>query len=183
MTKNNHHSNALLLADIIKNPNKNNNWHFKKENVDKDHGFTNANDNINAFLYSEVFRDKFPNFFRMGFSSQAFVDLKLSKVAVEEDIKKKLHQLHGIITIYTVFGEVDLRCKVVGTTPREIEQISMKIRRLDGVESSTTNIVVDDTNYQLMIENWSELIKDNRENIEDKLSAIVSEYRGDRSHD
>jgi Lrp/AsnC ligand binding domain len=166
---------SLLLADIIFFPEKPLSWHAKRE-----HGFSRPNEAVDFFKKNRMIVDAHPNFYNFGFISQAFVDIIIDKRADSNKIKAELHKVHGVIMIYTVFGTIDIKCKVVGIDLRSIEDASLQIRKIDGVSSVTTSIVIDESNYDMMRKNWSEMIRYNKDKvnllIEKSLKDIENDY-------
>jgi DNA-binding Lrp family transcriptional regulator len=119
-----------------------------------------------ALVESGVLQASFPNFFQMGFQSQAFVDIELDNLADQDKVTNDLHEVPGIIMIYTVFGGVDMRCKVVGRNLKAVEAVSMAIRKVDGIQKATTSILVDEMDAEKMRLNWATLLEANRDHID-----------------
>lgn len=153
--------------------------------VEYRHGISEPNKQINLFTEKGVLRDRQPNFFRIGFQAQAFIDILLKSsskdaersAVIEHAVKDKLKEIENIIQIYTVFGDVDLRCAVVGLTLRDIEAVAMKIRSIPGVQSSSTSIILDDTEYDHAPQRWARLIRDNAEKIDHFLPTVASKKK------
>ena len=101
----------------------------------------------------------------MGFQSQAFVDIEMENDADQGKLLQDLHSVPGIIMIYTVFGNVDMRCKVVGLDLKAVEAVSMGIRKLGGVQRVATSIVVDEMLPEKMRDNWAQLLIDNENKV------------------
>lgn len=159
--------NSFLLADVISEPSMTKKEHSHLEESPKGHTLKSPSPYIASFERKGLIRKNFPNFYKIGFTSQAFVDVKIGDGKKEPEIKKSLHEIPGVIKIYTIFGDIDLRCKVVGIDLHSVEKVAMEIRNIEGVYSSTTNIILDDTNRELMLKNWGELVKKNGKHIED----------------
>ncbi len=153
-----------LLIDCLKFPHK---MIKQREAVD-----SNPSRARKALVESGVLQDSFPNFFQMGFQAQAFVDIETSNEADQAKVTRDLHQVPGVIMIYTVFGTVDLRCKVVGRNLKAVEAVSIAIRKVEGVQKVTTSIVVDEVDPEKMRMNWAALLEGNRDRID--LAAIAS---------
>ena len=127
---------------------------------------TNPSRARSQLVQSGVLKDSFPNFFQMGFQSQAFVDIEMENDADQVRLLQELHSVPGIIMIYTVFGNVDMRCKIVGLDLKAVEAVSLRIRKLDGVQRVATSIVVDEMNQEKMRENWAQLLIDNEKKVD-----------------
>lgn len=115
---------------------------------------------------SGVLKDSFPDFYKIGFQSQAFVDIEMSNRADQVKLMNELHLVPGVIMIYTVFGDVDMRCKIVGLDLKAVEAVSMAIRKLDGVERVSTSIVVDEMIPETMRKNWARLLIENEAKVD-----------------
>ncbi|WP_300020151.1 Lrp/AsnC ligand binding domain-containing protein [uncultured Roseobacter sp.] len=147
-----------LLIDCLKFPHK---MIKQREVVD-----SNPSRGRKALIESGVLQDSFPNFFQMGFQAQAFVDIEMTNESDQSKVTDDLHGVPGVIMIYTVFGNVDVRCKVVGRNLKEVESVATTIRKLDGVQKVTTSIVVDEMDNKKMRVNWASLLEENREHID-----------------
>lgn len=154
---------GLLAADVIElNKRIESEYYHDDASNETQHGLkkTAVNGALNALRGHGMVRDGYPNFESFGFESQAFVDITLDLASdeddalTEKDIRKAILEDPRVILIYTVFGEVDLRCKVVGFSPRDIEQSAMRIKALEGVSSSKTFMIIDETNPDQSHEAW-----------------------------
>lgn len=180
------HSGAKLLADMIQYPKRTRADHSHREDRHRDHGLREANTRFNIYMDGDLVRDRYPNFAEIGFKAQAFIDITLSKSATETtavkdeiEIKKKLNDIENVILVYTVFGDVDLRCKVVGIDLRDIERTTMSIRDIEGILDTTTSIILDDTDYELGREKWAQLIRKNLSIIEPGLPKSYDDLSSD----
>jgi len=177
---NNNYSGSLLLAEVVRHPKRAKTDHAHKSGKQpRSHGLKSPNEKINMFLSKSLVRDKYPNFFAIGFRAQAFIDIRLSQQGSSAEIanhsakvRNKLNEIGNVILIYTVFGNVDLRCKIVGIDLRHIERIAMEIRSIEGVQDSVTSIVVDETEYDNARLKWAHLIEENKESIEAGLGSV-----------
>lgn len=187
---------ANLLARMIEKPTRN-----RKEYLDKSiHGMAERRTRsvISSLDEKEPYRIYYPNFLRMGFTAQAFVDITLSsdkeKILeniecdlafsdIEEYVKHELNKKIGVILIYTVFGKVDLRCKVVGRDLKHLERIVMGIRKIHGVRNAETHIIIDETNYEISRESWSNLINENASYVEGYLKIEPEDSKIDEMED
>ena len=142
-----------MLVDCLRHP--------KKQIKQRTPADSNPSRARSSLVESGVIQDGFPNFFQMGFQSQAFVDIEMVKNADQEKLTKALHSVPGVIMIYTVFGDVDMRCKVVGIDLKAVEGVAMTIRRQDDVARVSTSIIVDEMVPDLMRENWAKLLEIN----------------------
>lgn len=184
---------ASLLAKMIEKPSRN-----RKEYLDKGiHGMAErkARSVIGSLDEKEPYRIYYPNFLRMGFTAQAFVDITLTSSneykilkaineiseenfdSIDEYVKYTLNQITGVILLYTVFGKVDLRCKVVGKDLRHLERIVMSIRKILGVGNAETHIIIDETDYDISRESWSRLIIENSLYVEGYLKIDVDDAK------
>ncbi len=176
------HSNAaaMLLADLVEFPKRTRTDHAYKEDDPRHskniHGIKDPNGRINTYLDKGLLRDKHPDFSAIGFEAQAFIDVKLetashdsSEQLLEDYVRQELGKIDEIISLYTVFGDIDLRCEVVGITLRHIEGIAMRIREITGVQSSVTSIIIDETDYNSVRSRWANLIRAHADRLEPKL--------------
>lgn len=177
-------SSSLLLADLIEHPGRAKTWHNHQpgKKQERSHGLRDTNEKIDAFVRRGLVRDKFPNFFEIGFRTQAFIDIHLKAAltvasAAEMDlaVRHKLNAIDNVVLVYTVFGDVDLRCKVVCTDLRELEQTAMTIRGIEGVASSTTSIVLDDTDYHAVRGKWARMIRERAGELDPSISRHADE--------
>lgn len=151
---------ALLMAKILETQK-----NFKKtelggDGADHGYGVTAASQKHTDFEECGMLEHNHPNYQQMGFVHQAFVDVILAKrrnpdevidQVVSREVAKEIQEkIDGVIMVYTVFGAVDLRCKVVGQRLRDVEKAALEIRALPGVETATTYIVIDDTDRDLV---------------------------------
>jgi DNA-binding Lrp family transcriptional regulator len=131
-----------------------------------DHTFgkTAANDYVNKFKRLGIFQSNFPNYEAMGFRHQAFVDVVLDHQTGQEKshaVSLRIQEdIDGVIGVYTIFGSVDLRCKVVGWTLRDVERASLEIRSLEGVISATTSITLDETKQNVISKKMAKFMRD-----------------------
>ncbi|MEJ6396185.1 Lrp/AsnC ligand binding domain-containing protein [Gymnodinialimonas sp. 2305UL16-5] len=179
-------SGAILLADMIQYPNRNRSDHSHTDDQPREHGLKEANKRFNVFMSAGLLRDRYPNFMEIGFKAQAFIDITLSKSAEEStniqdeaEVRKKLNAIPNVILVYTVFGSVDVRCKVVGIDLRDVERTTMLIREIKGVLDTSTSVIIDDTNYNLSREKWAELIKHHSQQIE---PTLPTKYEDTEAH-
>ena len=82
-----------MLADVVQFPSRKLGDHSSRledanDTEDQKHGIADPNDFINEFSKKGVVRDKHPNFYRMGFKSQAFIDITLSKEGLDDTGKR-----------------------------------------------------------------------------------------------
>ena len=129
----------------------------------RDSADTNPSRARKVLLEQGFLRDNYPNFNQIGFRAQAFVDIEMNTKADPQSVKLDLHKIRGVIMIYTVFGDVDMRCKVVGTDLQSVEKVAMDIRQVTGVKKVSTSVIVDESLEELMRENWAGLIADSKE--------------------
>lgn len=174
------YSRALLLSQIIETTRD-----FKKSDLGDgnsplaSHGFgaSRAGQIYGDFEALGMFQQNHPNYEAMGFVHQAFVDVifqndvDTSPPEISEDsdltdqtqsalIAKKIQrEVDGVIMVYTIFGQVDLRCKVVGQTLRDVERAALKIRSWPEIASATTSVTIDDTDYDLVRKKMANLLK------------------------
>lgn len=174
---------ALLLADVIAFPERKLGDHSSRlddgdATTEQKHGIADPNDYIKEFSNKGVVRDKYPNFYQMGFKSQAFIDITISKDGLdqptsdskmEDQVRAALRDVDNVVLIYTVFGQVDLRCKVVGVDLRDVERTAMEIRDIPGVLTSTTSVVLDETSYDGASQKWGDLVRKNAERLDHLL--------------
>lgn len=142
-----------MLVDCLRFPNKQ-----IKQRTTVDSNPSRARSQL---VESGLLQDGFPNFFQMGFQAQAFVDIEMKNEADQLKLAADLHEVPGVIMIYTVFGGIDLRCKIVGLDLKAVEAVSMKIRKLDGVQRVATSIIVDEMVPEKMRANWAQLLENN----------------------
>lgn len=173
-------SGALLLADMIEYPDWSMSEHKHLNDIPRAHGLSAPNKKINLFREVGIVRDCYPNFERIGFETQAFVDIALEtneRIAhgnsLENDVRQGLNLIPNIVLIYTIFGSVDIRCKVVGMNLRQIEKTAMKIREIPGVKSSNTSIIVDETDYNNSRKKWADLIRANKADVEKNMPVVT----------
>lgn len=162
---------AHLMAQVLENKSL-----FKKSELgDGDesgggHGYSNsrAGQLYGDFEALGMLEQNHANYEAMGFSHQAFVDVVLSQDekyepidqersrSIAQEIQKKID---GVIMVYTVFGSVDLRCKIVGQTLRDVEKAALEVRAMRGVATATTAIVIDDTDKAIVKEKMANLLR------------------------
>lgn len=179
---------AHLVADLIQHPERPKQFHargFKGRQTENIHQLVEPNDRINAFIRHGLIQEKYPNFFNIGFRVQAFVDISIASdinngsmneeiyrtKTIEDFIKGELFRIKNVILVYTVFGEIDLRCKIVGVDLRQIERTAMAIREIKGIRESRTSIIVDETIYADARDRWADLVRENADQIENALPA------------
>jgi hypothetical protein len=158
---------AQLAADVIELNNKNeSDYYHHDDNNQTGHGLKKqaVAAALNALRAHGMVRDGYPNYEKFGFESQAFIDVTLDLQddrTSEKEIRKSITDDPSVILIYTVFGEVDLRCKVVGFNAREIEKTAMKIKAIKGVSSSKTFMIIDETDDKTWRKRAASLIRQN----------------------
>src|SRR4051794_39419473 len=91
---NNDHKFAILLADVIQSPDKPMKWHAHTNENRKAHHLSRPFEAIKSFQAGalegrSLLRRKVPNFFNIGFKSQAFIDVKLGKGADADALGQK----------------------------------------------------------------------------------------------
>ena len=150
-----------LLYDLILYPNK-----MVKQRTDID---SNPSRTRKYLIANNLLYEYQPNFHELGFVDQAFVDAKIYNDAHPPTLMDQLHKIIGVIETYTMFGEIDVRCKIVGRDHKALEKIALAIRELEGVKSANTTILIESTDHQNMRENWARLILENQELIKSKL--------------
>lgn len=151
------------------------------------HGMKNPSSQYSSLFDNNVLRKAYPNFFSAGFAAQAFIDIVLAPHSgegegVEVGVRRELQQVSNVVLVYTVFGDIDLRCKVVAPDLKGIESTSREIRKISGVESVATSIVVDETDYDKARHRWAKLIVENCERIEPVLQKIAPPPRRRKSN-
>jgi DNA-binding Lrp family transcriptional regulator len=177
---------ALLMAKVLET-----NKDFKRSDLGDEgagHGYgaTAAGQKYAEFEELGMLEQNHPNYELMGFAHQAFVDVVLAKrtvsganidQAVSRSIAKQIQEkIDGVIMVYTVFGTVDLRCKVVGQRLRDVEKAALEIRALSGVEAATTHIVIDDTDSVLVKKKMAGVLR--REENEQHFNSNFSVLKG-----
>ena len=74
---------------------------------------------------------------------QAFV-LMNAELGSEESIVTELNKLEGVAEVYQVYGVYDIVAQVEADTMEKVkETITWKLRKLNGVKSTLTMIVMD----------------------------------------
>jgi len=74
---------------------------------------------------------------------KAFV-LMNAELGSEDSIVKELKKLEGVMEVYQVYGVYDIVAQVEANTMERVkETITWKLRKLNGVKSTLTMIVMD----------------------------------------
>lgn len=162
------HAIALLLAQILESAGGASLDAEQDDAHDQTNGHTFAktavNNHYNKFKSLGILQADFPNYESMGFRHQAFVDVVLNHQTGQAEshaVSRKIQEdIDGVIMVYTIFGSVDLRCKVVGWTLRDVERASLEIRSLKGVSSATTAITLDETDRTAVSKKMAKLLRD-----------------------
>ena len=162
---------SYLLSDIVEEPLRGKTKYAEPRRGRPHHGLRRTSDPYDDLFSQDVLRGAYPNFFSAGFGAQAFIDIVLAPHSgdgdgVEVRVRNELQDVSNVVLVYTVFGGIDLRCKVVAPDLKGIETTSREIRKIVGVESVATSIVVDETDYDLARSRWARLIIENCERIE-----------------
>ena len=88
------------------------------------------------FLYTEVF-------YIIRFMPQAFV-LMNAELGSEDSIVNELKKIEGVKEVYQVYGVYDIVAQVESNTMERVkETITWKLRKLNGVKSTLTMIVME----------------------------------------
>lgn len=160
-------SHALLAADVVEN-----NFRTEKEYYHDDqrnptdHGLKRSAITSALRLLSshDMLRDGFPNFEKIGFEAQAFVDVVLDfgpTDTEEKEFRKEVLKDPHVVELYYVFGDVDYRCKVIGGSVQELEDSVTRLKNLAGVSHSKTSLVIDYTSEVPWRKRMGELIRSN----------------------
>lgn len=88
------------------------------------------------FLYTTVF-------YSTRFMPQAFV-LMNAELGSEDSIVNELKKIEGVKEVYQVYGVYDIVAQVESNTMERVkETITWKLRKLNGVKSTLTMIVME----------------------------------------
>ena len=88
------------------------------------------------FLYTGVF-------YMIRFMPQAFV-LMNAELGSEDSIVNELKKIEGVKEVYQVYGVYDIVAQVESNTMERVkETITWKLRKLNGVKSTLTMIVME----------------------------------------
>ena len=91
---------------------------------------------LRMFLYTGVF-------YIIRFMPQAFV-LMNAELGSEDSIVNELKKIEGVKEVYQVYGVYDIVAQVeLNTMERVKETITWKLRKLNGVKSTLTMIVME----------------------------------------
>jgi len=88
------------------------------------------------FLYTGVF-------YIIRFMPQAFVQMN-AELGSEDSIVNELKKIEGVKEVYQVYGVYDIVAQVESNTMERVkETITWKLRKLNGVKSTLTMIVME----------------------------------------
>ena len=91
---------------------------------------------LRMFLYTGVF-------YIIRFMPQAFV-LMNAELGSEDSIVNELKKIEGVKEVYQVYGVYDIVAQVESNTMERVkETITWKLRKLNGVKSTLTMIVME----------------------------------------
>jgi DNA-binding Lrp family transcriptional regulator len=91
---------------------------------------------LRMFLYTGVF-------YIVRFMPQAFV-LMNAELGSEDSIVNELKKIEGVKEVYQVYGVYDIVAQVESNTMERVkETITWKLRKLNGVKSTLTMIVME----------------------------------------
>lgn len=77
----------------------------------------------------------------LGLMLQAFISLKASDPAIDDQTPQRLAHLKGIVSCYSVAGEASHLLQVQVATPSELEALLTQIRSTAGVTTLTTLVL------------------------------------------